>query len=143
MIRKPLTGLKTFVWEDDKALDRKAELFADAWKRYRESDDPSVLPVRDGCKLTVFKVAPLTPEQFMTVYDLQGMRMLSLAVRYGIRSVENFYVGETPIVIDDRAFEETDAGPLLGMTALNKIWLPELIAALGHRVIEVSKVDPT
>lgn len=145
MIRRPITELKVFVWEKDKALDRrKPKEFAVAWKQFLEDGDAEKLPLREGCKPAVFKIAPLTMDQYLHCMELgKGARMVAAAARYGVRSIDNVFHGDRPFTLTDKHFDDTDLGPMVSDEAMQVLWIPDLIVALGGRVLEISNVDPT
>ena len=140
MIRHSLIRSSKFVWDQDPGLDKPALEFQEAWKRCLETSDVSLLvPVtREGQKLTVFDLEPLTRKEFMRVFALEGLERICEAVAYGVKGVANFEIDGS----DVRLERDRDSKRLTAKS-LDLIYDPILFATLGSRVMEISQIDPT
>lgn len=144
MITKSLTKNFIFVWDKDPDLDKGADGFADAWKAFEESGDPSGLPVVSGGKLARFVCAPLSMAGYSRVSaEVTDIGRCTEAVRYGLRQVEGFVLDKVELKAGDSDRRRDGRENPLKDEFLEKIWDPNLIVSMGVAIIKNSQLDPT
>lgn len=140
MIIRSTTKPFKHVWSLDPALDRENEKFEEHWRKFLKSGDVASLPLRDGQRPTVFTLIPLNRGLFLRLEKLDGLTSHHEIVAYALKAVDGFEVDGIPVKLDEK-----DAGGFKRLTdeCLDKLYDPNLFAALSVRVLEVSRLDPT
>lgn len=141
MISKSLVGTVLHVWSQDGALDKSdPEQFGVAWAEFAKAGDVSKLPMRDGCRPSVFVLAPLTRKQFLRAYQHSGIEQVNDIVAYGLREVRDVEVDGRPLELER---EKSEVGQRATAATLDALFDPLLFGELSARILEISCIDPT
>lgn len=138
MIKRSLTGTKTWIWEGDPALNKDHAEYD--YKAYREDFDEKHLPCIEGQVPARFTIGPLSREQFVHAMGQSGgLPMMIEAVAYGLHAVTGYEADGRPVEL---ARQKSDHGQRLTKASLDAIFEPELFADLGIAILGLSKLDP-
>lgn len=143
MISRSLLGTFRHVWDQDPALDKENEAYS--FESFTRTGDMKHLPVKEGQKLTVFQLAPLSRRQFQEVIQLRTQERpidaAVLAVSFGLRGVENFYdaAGQE---LQVTFITDGDGTKRVSPATLDQLYDVSLIGQLGTRIINESTLRP-
>jgi hypothetical protein len=128
---------RKYISRHDDAVDRKKMKDA-AWTRFVEGEiEIEKVPLRPGCKPSIFSLRRLSRKQFLSVMDVgTQMAQAQEAVAYGLVGWENFAEVQ-PVT------EPSDLGPRLSEACMDSIFVPEVVRELGLVVIGMSMLGPT
>lgn len=150
MISRSLLTPFVHVWSEDPDLDHEHKDFAKAWKTFLESQDPAVLPVVTGGKLTTFRLAPLNRRQFQECSQLVRRKKdepedysdaATRACAYALTSVENYTLPDGS-TLDVERRKAANGESICTDATLDKLLYPDLIAELGMRALARSTLRP-
>lgn len=137
MISRTLTGHRAHVWSMDPSIDRDHADYN--WEEFLKDGEMKHLPVREGERLTVFRLAPLTRMQMMRVMEMDGMQRVNEAVAFGLRGADNYTVDGESVVLE---FKHQGDERRVHEKSLNRVFDPMLFAELGSRILSISTLDP-
>lgn len=157
MISRRVHRTVDHVWTEDPALDKEAEGFAAKWRKFLETGNVDELPLKNGQRPTVFRLASLKREAVLQLSDivhadvkslvragndrvigLAFFRSFEAAVSRGLVGVQNF--------TDDAGRPVSlrfDDDGLVHKETLEDLLYPELMRELGLRILEISMPGPT
>jgi hypothetical protein len=143
MISRSLLASFKHVWDKDGALDTANPIYDHA--EFVKTGDLKYVPVKEGERLTIFELAPLSRVQFQRVLGLRvqgdAIDAAALALAYGLRGVQNLHDENGNEVTVKR--QTDDLGELRASKAtLDAIYDMTLIAQLGTRIINESTLRP-
>ncbi len=143
MISRTLLGTFKHVWDQDPALDRESEAFSH--ESFVRTGDMKHLPVKEGQRLTIFELAPLSRRQFQEVIQLRTQERpidaAVLAVSFGLRGVQNFYDASGQ-ELQVAFITEGDGTKRVSPATLDQLYDISLIGQLGTRIINESTLRP-
>lgn len=144
MIRLRSRAVRPYVMANDPAIDTKSEAFS--WDKFKETGDLAHLPVREGEKLTVFQVRPLSRKVLQYVMGLPKNEQGVAAVRFGLVSVAGLYDDERREDVVLTVEPSPDLGDRLTTESLDRICaFLDLTVDLSQHLLTLSTVstDPT
>lgn len=125
----------------DPAVNREHEEFESLWQEYRKGNDLTKIPVKEGAKLALFELAPLSRKQLLKVMSMSiPLEQCTEAVAFSLRSVSGFEVNGEPLEI---SHSNVDGEKRVKPDCLDKLFDPLLFGELGARVLELNRLDPT
>ena len=131
---------RKFISRHDDAVDWKKLGKSKTWSRFVEGDvEIDKVPIRAGCKPTVFTLRRLSRAQFIHVMKQPStLEQSQEACAYGLTAWENF--GSAEYETDD-----SDLGKRLTEKCLDTIVVlaPEVIKELGPVIVGMSMLGPT
>jgi hypothetical protein len=133
-------GTADHVWHLDPAIDYEAAGCVEAYKHALRTGDVSGIPIREGCKPTVWKLQRLPRRVFLRVDGAKGMAADQELVALGLVGVDNLTVDDVPVVIRT---EKVDGVDRVTAECLDRIYDPGLFNELGAHVVILSKLDPS
>lgn len=96
------------------------------------------LPLVPGGKLTIFRCQALRRRAFLKVLETSEIERSSVAVAFGLLSVDGFRHGGE--IIGDLARESSPCGERLTDAALEQLFNPFLFAELASRILRASEL---
>ncbi len=130
--------LVTHIFSDDPALDKSHEQYLERWDQFLKFGTP-LPPIREGFKPTSFRLRRLSRRQFQYVMGKAQSEQATEAVALGLKSADDFYVGENPIVIETAKSEH---GERVKNEVLDRIYAFDLFGELGLRILSLSTAGP-
>lgn len=152
------------VWTRDPAIDRSdEEKVRTGFKSFLEDGELSHLPIRQGCRPTVFRVASLKRAHLQEVGRMAQIELSSLLARSGVTegiaglamyelndlvvsrgviSVENLQ-DESGRPVSLQFTDDGRGGKVLARETLEELSYVPLINELGLRILQLSMPDPT
>jgi hypothetical protein len=143
MISRSLLATFRHVWDQDPALDRESPNFS--FEAFVRTGDLSHVPAKEGQKLTIFELAPLSRRQFQEVIQLRTQERpidaAMLAVAYGLRGVVNFYDASGQ-ELQVHFLTDGDGTKRVSPATLDQLYDVALLGQLGTRIINESTLRP-
>jgi hypothetical protein len=147
MITRSFTGPLPFVWSEDPALDpvclveRETQPGKDKepsdYAAFLKTNDVTALSVRDGLKLTVFEIKPLTKKQKLQVYaKASTLEQMDEAIAWGLRAVRGNEAFGFPFEVKHDKQDRVEADVLENLND-EILWLE-----MGARIMEISRLFP-
>lgn len=147
-LSRSLTGTVPHVFSSDPALDAEAKdaqgnalLDLDAFKK---TGDLKHVPAKDGEKLTVFYLKPLSMKRLQKITSMKLLdgnfttEQLGEAVAYGLKRVENLEVNGKSVELK---MEGGGSEERVSQKSLEAIFKQTLFIELGSRVLEISDLS--
>lgn len=136
MITKSITARRDYVWSRDPARDKDAP--GDNWEEFVKTGDVSHVKVKEGARLCLFKLSPLTRVQMLRVLAMESSYQINEAVAFGLKGVDGYVVDSIPVELEFRGQGDEKR---VNERSLNAIWDAELFAELGARILHISRLE--
>jgi hypothetical protein len=143
MISRSLLADFRHVWSEDPALDKSNENYSH--EEFVRTGDFKHVPAKEGERLTIFILAPLTRVQFQRVQSVRAqgdvVNAAVMAVSYGLRGVQNFH-DANGAEIEVKLQVDGEGERRVTSATLDAIYDIGLLAQLGARIISESTLRP-
>lgn len=138
MIRLDTTRQVVHVYSEDPAIDTKSGDYN--YQKFLDTGDLKYVPAIPGEKLSLFYVERLPHKKYISLsglYERARMEALEIAVRFGLKRVENCEVGGNPLQLEFHG-----EGPDRGLTeeCFGRLFEPGLVNQLGYRILGLSSM---
>lgn len=142
MLRKSLNAKFDVVWDEDPGFDKEHPDWLSLWDEYKTSGDASKLPIKEGQQVTKFRCQALGMEAMQETAMLAGqnnIRAYELAMRCGLKEVENYFVDDKPVKLTPQHFVDNR----LTDTAMTLVYDLRIAQVVGKEILDRSVLDPT
>lgn len=143
MITRSLTATFKHIWTDDPDIDTAHP--ACNKRQYELTHDPKHLPPKEGQRLAIFELAPLSRSQFQRVMQLRTQERpidsCVLAVSYSLRSVSGFFDANGQ-EFEVKHITDGNGDRVVSPQSLDTIYDMALLSQLGTRAINESTLRP-
>lgn len=138
MIIRTFVGRNNYVWSKDPSLDRDNPAFN--WPEFERTSSLEHAPAKEGCKLTVFEITPLSRKLFMRVFSMgASLDQMNEAIAYGLKGLRDYQSEGRPVELKTT---KADGEERLTAETLDRLFEPMLWVELGKRILELSQLHP-